>query len=295
MRVQLDKKRKRNLLKRKVIIFSSVFALLVSIFFSIYFFTPVRKVSINFLSEMPNKKVIEDKIKSIVVNDGYNKYFKFNDTKKKELESKIIEEYPGIGEVLIHKTFTLGYDVTVTTHEAYFSTCVDDDAFLVRCMRGDSRGVYYEELDNVDNRLLLLNIEPNILRNKVTEKRIENPESLSDMRVYSRDEFQNLKELIEYFRKQKLEIVQVNAKLLGVADIVVQDVGNEYAVKVSLKKGFAKSVKDWELINTQGDLKNIIKNRAQDLQYIDISFDNKVFYKLKNMELESEIGSSVKQ
>jgi hypothetical protein len=154
-------------------------------------------------------------------------------------------------------------------------------------MRGNVDGEFYEGLDYDEvNRLKnssttkLINIDINkkVLFDAVTLRKLDEPDSLSGSRIYTNSDFKVLREILKWVQKNGFQIKNVYVDELKI--VVIQT--ELYKIKVNLDKGYVDTVKDFETISKTGDLQKYINEDKEKINYIDLSFKDKVFFKLKN-------------
>jgi hypothetical protein len=205
-----------------------------------------------------------------------------------ELISKLVhDEYEEVESVKISKQFPLSYKISVTKNDKYFYTCIPEEVgFLIRCMFGNSSGAFYKE-SNENESVLKVDVDLKALRDVRDGERLETSESLSGTRIYTREDFRVLKEILNWLQKNEFTLKKVVVNDLKIVDIETSD----YMLKVSLDKGFVETVKDFELISKTGKLETYINDKRGELKYIDLSYPNRVFFKLKN-NTENDIMST---
>jgi hypothetical protein len=151
-------------------------------------------------------------------------------------------------------------------------------------MLGNTEGEYYSGLDYSDtsssatSSKLSIEINPKVLYDTDTSKKIEEPDSLSGSRIYTLDDFKVLREIIRWVQKNGFTIKKVYVDELKIVDIYT----NVYRIKINLDKGYADTVKDFETISKTGELQKYINDEKDKISYIDLSYKNKVFYKFKS-------------
>lgn len=201
------------------------------------------------------------------------------------------KEYPIISKVDISKTFGMDLNVSVKKNEEFFYTCMGDDSgFLVRCMLGNTDGEFYQEMenDNSTTSKMRIDVVKKSLYDIQTQKKIDEPDSLSGTRIFTREDFSVLREFINYLLKNGFTVKSIQLDELKDADIYT----DSYIIKISLPKGYVDSVKDFETVSKTGALEKYINGDKDLIDYVDISFKDKVFYKLKASTAETMSSTS---
>jgi hypothetical protein len=177
----------------------------------------------------------------------------------------------------------------VIKNDKYFYACVqekDRENFLVWSMQGNSNGEFYEEInsemcDKTDTGQSLgmrFVLHPKSIYERVGEEKIEGIDSLTGMRIYKMKDFQVLKELITYLQKNSFEVKNIFVNELKLAEINLGD----YILKVNLEKKVEDTVADFETISRAGKLEKYINGDKKQIEYIDLTYKDKVFFKLKD-------------
>ncbi len=115
------------------------------------------------------------------------------------------------------------------------------------------------------------------------------------MRIYRSKDFAVLKEIISYLQKNSFEIKEIYVNELKLVDINLGD----YVIKINLDRDAGQTVDDFETISRAGNLQKYINDDKDAIDYIDLTYKNKVFFKLKGAKkIEEEngiIASTTKQ
>ena len=80
------------------------------------------------------------------------------------------------------------------------------------------------------------------------------------------------------------------SKLSGKRDL--RNLFKTYSIKINLSGGYAQFVKDFELISRTGALQKYINDKKDELEYIDLSFKNKVFLNFTYINQSSFLSSA---
>ncbi len=190
--------------------------------------------------------------------------------------------------------------VVVIKNDEFFYACVDEknrESFLVWSMLGNSDGEFFKEifqdkceskLDKpMSQKLVKLVVHPKALFCKADQEKVSGADSLSGMRIYRSKDFAVLKEIISYLQKNSFEIKEIYVNELKLVDIDLSD----YILKINLDKDPKQTIDDFETISRAGKLQKYINDDKQSIQYIDLTFNDKVFFKLKGAKkIEEENG-----
>jgi cell division septal protein FtsQ len=287
---------KKILLHLNWIIFFIVFILFAILLIYLNYFFSVKNINISFFDNTPDnieiKSFTENQLRS---NSGTFLNYIFLD--EDMITEKVHKEFPIISKVKIAKSLNRDLVVTVSKNEEFFYTCVGEDSgFLVRCMRGNTDGEFYEGLDydtvnilknSSSTKLVNIDVNKKVLFDAVTHKKLDEPDSLSGSRIYAIEDFKVLREILRWVQKNGFQVKNVFVDELKIVEIQT----DLYKVKVSLDKGYVDTVKDFETISKTGALKNYISDDKEKINYIDLSYKDKVFFKLKN-DTENAIMST---
>lgn len=221
-----------------------------------------------------------------------------------KLITKLIrDEYQSVGNIDFDQKiyfnsltdFGLGLYVVVVKNKEYFVGCVQDDkidSFLVWSMLGNAEGEFYKEISQDEckskTKLVKLILNPKSINYKDSDKKVEEPDSLSGMRVYTKEDFLVLKEILQYLQKNGFEVKNIYANELSLVEINLDN----YILKINLKKMATDTIADFETISKTGKLAKYITEEKAKIEYIDLSFKDKVFYKLKNATKNDTMSST---
>lgn len=264
-------------------------------FFLNYYFG-IRDANIIFFDEKPENVEIKNFTENILKKNAGNFYnYLFLD--EKEITQIIHKEFAIVSVINISKSFSLDLNVVIKKNEEFFYTCMSDESnFLARCMLGNTDGQYYQGIDypgdlenaSTTNSKLKFDINQKVLYDNETSLKINNPDSLSGTRVYTKLDFKVLREIILWLQKNSFSVKKVYANELNIVDIYTEF----YKIKISLDKGYVETLKDFEIISRTGKLQEYINDKKEEIDYIDLSYKNKVFYKLKSETVVATSTSS---
>lgn len=273
--------------------FFSVIVLILSLLVFANFSLKVNKVNIDFLdSHATDQQTINEnrEIKNYLeqqIRKEANSFIKYLFLNKSLITKLVRDEYQIVDEIHFAKKINLDLNVKVSKNDEFFYTCVDEDqGFLVRCMMGNSNGSFFKEVndDFESDEVLKFKINNKVLHNKYTQDKSEELDSLSGTRIYTESDFSVLKEMLKWLQKNGFQIEELYIDELKIVNIKT----DFYVLKVSLDKGYLDTIKDFETISRTGKLQEAINEDKESIEYIDLSFKNKVFFKLKN-QLENDI------
>lgn len=200
------------------------------------------------------------------------------------IEAGLKDNFEDIKEVILDRTWKGLVKVTVRSYKPAFVGCEKEREFLISCMYAESDGVFYKEAvgEAEDARLqgiYFFEFDKDTLALAETDKdtlgnRLSS-DSLVGMRLYSQEEMKKIFALLSYFERNDYDIKFVHIKGLKLMEITT----SKYTFLLSLEKGFDETVKDLEIFTNNEATKKILSN--PDLERIDLSFKDKIFYKLK--------------
>jgi hypothetical protein len=287
MSLKLFKSKKKFLyLKAGIYIFLIVFSIAGLVYLN--FYLKVRNINIEFFDEKSENKDIKEYLNKELRSKA-NNFLGYLFLDKEELTARTHSEYFMVSGLEVSKNFRLDLSVAVRKNQEFFYTCIpEEEGFLVNCMLGNIDGVYYKEIDVADEKKINMEVNTKALYSSATSKKIDAPDSLSGARIYTKEDFLILREIINWMLKNGYNIKKVYVDELRIVDIYT----DFYKLKVSLDKGYSDTVKDFELISRTGDLQKYINEDRSSLEYIDLSYKNKVFYRLKGASTSTETSTS---
>lgn len=269
-------RKKTSSIKFFVYLFLLIFVV-VSTFF-VNQFLGVDKVSVQFLDEERGNNELKSYVELEIRNNA-STFLDFILLDEEVITKLVHDEHQIVSEVKIAKDYKLGVNAVVKKNEEFFFTCVPEEyGFLVSCMMGNVDGVYYQEISSPSEDDLEIGVSLKALYDSKLIKKIESPDSLSGARILIKQEFNVLREVIKYLENNGYVIKRAHVGDLKIAEIFTET----YSIKINLSGGYAQFVKDFELISRTGALQKYINDKKDELEYIDLSFKNKVFYRLKS-------------
>lgn len=268
-----------------------IFIFFVSICGLIYvnYFFKVRNINIEFFDGQENAE-IKNYLDETIRRES-NSFWNYIFLDPEFLTKLVRDEYQVVDNVKIAKKINLNLNVKVFKNDEYFYACVDgENNFLVNCMLGNSNGSFFKEVDeNYQNeKVIKFKINPKALYDRKTEEKVVEPDSLSGTRIYTEKDFLILKEILKWLFKNGFIVKEVFVNELKIVEIKTE----YYILKVSLDKGYVDTIKDFETISKTGKLQKILDDEKENLQYIDLSFKDKVFFKLKNTTKNDMMSTS---
>jgi len=252
------------------------------------FYLKVRNINIEFFDEKAENQEIKEYLNNIL-RDEAGSLFGYLFLDKESLTTKTHGEYFMVSGLEVSKNFKLDLSVSVMKNQEFFYTCIPEEVgFLVNCMLGNVDGMYYKEIEEADEKKINIEVNTKVLYNAATSKKIESPDSLSGTRIYTKEDFLILREMINWMLKNGYNIKRIYVDELRIVSIYT----DFYMLKISLDKGYSETVKDFELISKTGDLQKYINEDKSRLEYIDLSYKDKVFYRLNGSSTEAETGTT---
>ncbi len=258
-------------------IFSFIFFILTFLFL---YFGQVKKTDISFTENIKNNKDFQINISKSVTSflekqNILQKNFLF--LNKDKLEKYLQDNFDDISKISLRRNINTSLSILIYTNKPTFFSCNSD--FAVECVLGNSDGVYYKELENkadVDSRVLEIDTD---IKNFQGEK---NTDTFIGNRLLTESKFKLLFEIKKYFDQSDFKISKINIDQLEVASFFVPSyfaASENFNIRISLNKSFVETVKDFETLEKSVEFGNILKNKNSNLQYLDLSFKDKVFYK----------------
>lgn len=290
------RRKKKNFWNNPKFLILTIFGLVIlCVFIFLNFFLKPKNININFLDEKSENREIED-FTGKILKENSNTFLEFLFLSEENISQKVHKEFPIVSSIKISKKINLELNAVVSKNEEFFYTCMSEDSgFLVRCMLGNTDGEYYNEVEYADTldknkigKKINIEINPKVLCDVETLEKVSEPDSLSGTRIYSKEDFKTLKEIIFWMQKNGFQIQKIHIDELKIVDIYTEF----YTLKINLEKGYANSVKDFEIVSRTGDLQKYINDEKEKINYIDLSYKNKVFYKLKNDTQNATMSTS---
>lgn len=268
----MQKKDWKKILKYFLIFISVIFFVIILILINLYL--KPRKINVTFFDDGKENQEIQKHIESyFYLNSGsLIKYFLLSED---DLSKDAHAEFPIVDNIKINKNLNLTVDLIVTKNKKFFATCMEEDQFLVKCALGNENGVFYEEKEDNASDTLRIVLDKDAIYDTANEKKIDDPDTISLNRIYTKNDFTNLRELINYFKKN-YDVSKVEVGKLKIAKIYL----NDFYVSVDMETSFVDTIKNFEIISRTGALKDYLNDSPKEIKYIDLSFKNKIFYKL---------------
>jgi hypothetical protein len=249
-----------------------------------FYFGQIKKVKVNSFDNLNNKE-IEQIIQNYIKKQNiFGKNFLFLNQKK--LEENLKNEDSSISKISIKRNIDASIDVLIYRQQPFFFSC--NENFVIPCVIGNSDGEYYQELIDKNN------LDKNIFEIITDEKNLTTPnpslikegtgevDSFVGNRFLSQEKFKLLQELKKYFDQKGMKVKKINVDALKVAKLYIDNyyINNSgFYVTISLDKSFVQTIEDLETLEKSVEFGNVLKNKNSNLQYLDLSFKDKVFYK----------------
>jgi hypothetical protein len=205
-------------------------------------------------------------------------------------EDNLKQELDNSGSTIAKLTTYKGFDrilyVSVDLYKPVFVGCSTDPEILITCMSAGTDGVFKEESENGAAGMYTFNIDTAAL-SWVDETNTSSVDSLAGTRLYDEKSLATLFEFIKYFEKSGYLIKSMHLSGQKIAEIAT----SKYTIVVSLEKGFANTVKEFEYISGQDPIKSHLEKA--ELRTIDLSYRDKIFFKLIGTSNEgAEVATS---
>jgi hypothetical protein len=169
--------------------------------------------------------------------------------KKEEVAEMIKEKEPTAKDVFIKKIFPSSLEIEIKTRKTKALWCKEKDCFCV-----DEEGTVFKESENKEGVIFYKQGEV-VLGEKITTK------SDLDLLFYLEEKISDLDFSVESFNFINLNTVQV------------------FLEKEDWSIYFSKENTEKEFKNLEVAIEKITKEELQELDYIDLRFESKVFYK----------------
>lgn len=200
-----------------------------------------------------------------------------------DVSDDIKESYPDIKSVGLKRKLNGKMEVQLEKYVPAFVGCEKERQFLISCMFAEADGSFYKEAINEDRDaqeegIYFFEIERDALSfvdpDKNTLDQKLNIDSLEGTRLYGKEEMKQIFAYLNYFTRNNYHIKKAEVKKLKILELTT----DKYAFVLSLEKGFDETIKDFEIFQNNEQTKTVLKN--PDLERIDLSYRDKVFYKL---------------
>ncbi len=253
--------KKRRIIIRIILLFL-IFVIVIAGIIS-FFYIPklkIQKISIKSYSE----KIDKDELSKYISNYLDKKYLgifplaNFFLFPKNEVKLNILKDFPYVKEVTLDKNFpdTINLEIKEREPEAilcYENDCsfLDEDSFIFQKAPffSGSTVVKFRDERSGSNRLFL------------GDKLLDN------------NQFKNLIKFKDLLKSEKIEVDEIILKDENIYNIVTSD---NWRIIINNENNI-----DDTLINLKTIINSKIKDKIKNLEYIDLRFGNKVFYKLR--------------
>lgn len=258
--------RKKRFLRKFTFLF--LFLLLFSFSILSFFYLPyfkIKKISIG-----GNSTISSEKLTAEVLN-----YLEEKDLKifprdnililsKDRLKEDILNRFSRIKEININKSFfdTLSLEVKERNNEAIF--CLDDKR--EQCDFLDENGITFEKAPYFSAGVFLSFFDQ--------RQGSSTPTWESNSQVISQEQFKKLIEFKNLVQEKNIKVSDITLKKEGVYQL---DTDEGWYILLNEQNESRLSFE-----NLKSTLDSIIKTKRGQLDYIDLRFGNKVFYKFKN-------------
>jgi cell division septal protein FtsQ len=311
--IKVLSKKGRFKYKLKIFLYISfcvlLFALFCAIFLSSLFRVGSLKININGdLGAVSSESRLS--LEEILL--GKNILFLNEDKVRDYLNS----QYKNIQSINFSKSLSREIEIDVKLYEVKFIGCVLEEGFLIPCMYADVNGIFFKEYEvdiekeNLEKEMIAEAKSKNIYYVEISAKALnyikedkvradqKEIDSIVDTRLYNEKQIFALLQYVKWLESMNYKIQKIKAGNLQIIEIKT----DKFNFKISLNKSFAETVSDFEVMQSQDFFKDILQNsldinyKSLDrLEYIDLSFRDKVFYKqkmLEKVEIKSVISTS---
>ncbi len=238
----------------------------------------VNKVNVVFFDDSLENLEIKRYIEANLRDEG-NSLYSFLSLEEQLISKLTHDEFQLVSAIKISKKINMDIDVVVSKNDKYFYSCMPESLnFLVRCMLGNSEGVFYKEINDDNPAILRVDVNTESLFASVDSQKVELPDSLSGTRIYHKQDFLFLRETVTWLRKNGFAVEKIYVDDLRIATIYT----DKYSLKINLERSLPETLSDFSLVSRSGELQTYINEKKERLEYIDLSYKNKVFWKLKN-------------
>jgi len=256
-----SKKLKRKKIFLKIIIFFLLFLILTAgIILSLY----IPKLRIQKIAVEGAEILNIDKIISNIFNSLNGRHFflipKNNIlvASKKEISKNILNSFPRIRDVSLGKDFPSGLSVKIKERQSTALLCRGENKN--ECAYIDENGFVFEKAPYFSGEIFLKFFD---------ERDVGN--SISDRQLLSEEQFNGLIDFKNYLLKENIKIININLKKDGIYELRTSE---DWIILLNERNDFRIA---FENFKTAFD--SLIKEEQNNLEYIDLRFGNKVFYK----------------
>jgi hypothetical protein len=266
--------RKRKI--QSILINTSIFLFIVFIMlFLFFYYGQIKSVTVNSFDKNINNTQIEKDLNLFIKESGIlEKNFLL--ISKNKVEKHIKQNFPDISKISIKRNLNTSLEVLVYRQASLFYSC--DESFVVTCALGNAEGEYYKELDNrekADKNIFEIKTDIENLNKKDIDTFIGNT-------LLDKEKFLLLLELKKYFDKIDFKVSKIEINKLKIAKFYINNYfveSPDFYISVSLDKSYVDTIRDFEAILSSVEFGGVLKNKNSNLQYLDLSFKDKVFYK----------------
>jgi cell division septal protein FtsQ len=258
------KLRRKRLLKKLVLVF--FFLLFVFSCATAFFYAPylrVKKISLEGNSSLSAEKILGE-----VSNYLQGKFFRIfpRDNilllSKEAIVTNLLRKFPRIEEVSLLKNFPDGISVKIKERQQKAILCANESPPARGCFFIDENGYVFEEAPYFSGDVYL----------KFFDER-ESPPGAPGFQIISEEQFKKLLEFRDFLSRENIKISKIILKKEGIYEADISEgwyilLNEQNEPKISYE-------------NLKISLDSKIQGNRQKLEYIDLRFGNKVFYKFK--------------
>lgn len=258
-----SKKRKRKNFFRRTILISGIFCVFALFGLAAFFFLP--DFQIKEIDVQGNKKISDEDITANILTVISGRYFlifpKDNIfiVSEEEIEQILTSVYPALEEIYLKKRFPAKLLVNVREREPIAVLCKGQQCAFI-----DSSGYVFERAPYFSGGVFL----------KFIDNREENKEIQFKSKFIDMEEYRKILEFKNKFSRTGLETNEVVLEKDGVYRFITNE---GWFVLLNDRSDLESPFDNFVLA-----LNSEIKEKRADLEYIDLRFGNKVYYKFKN-------------
>lgn len=178
---------------------------------------------------------------------------------KKEIIENLLNSFPRIKDVSLEKDFPNSLSIKIKERKSEALLCAEDSP-LGECAYVDEDGFVFEKAPYFSGEIFLKFFDERDVGNLV-----------SDRQLLPEEQFKGLVDFKNYLFKENIKILIINLKEDGIYEL---QTGESWVILLNERNNFRIA---FENLKTALDFS--IKENQKKLEYIDLRFGNKVFYK----------------
>ncbi len=258
MKKEVNFRKKHRITKKKTLLennFLSGFLLIIFLIFGgtyLFLFYPFLKVDSFSLIEEGGVKTEEiDKIKEYIDNNFIANNTNIILISTKEIEKNILNDTPSIESVSVRKVFPSEVEVMVNKREEVAIWCKNENT--LDCYFIDKKGVIFERTENRNNDFLIFFEEKNLKKGN---------------KILKDDSLEKYFFLENFFHNEEIGVIGLYFPSENVVELLTEENWRAFFFRDKIEEG----LRDLEII-----LKKIDSTEREDLEYIDLRFEGRVY------------------